>query len=98
MDPTKKVTASAAAPTACTYAGTAPRAKQEAPTMNSQAIAELRRTGSTSTLRPSACACQHAALRAACQHAKAYGLRLSATLRLRLAFSQSSRTVTASSV
>ena len=48
MDPTKKVMASAAAPTACTY-GIAPRAKQEAPSMNSQAMAELRRAGSTRT-------------------------------------------------
>ena len=50
MDPMKKVMVSAAAPTACTYAGIAPRAKQEAPSMNSQAMAELRRAGSTRTL------------------------------------------------
>ena len=54
MDPTKKVMPSAAALTACTYAGIAPRAKQEAPSMNSQAMAELRRAGSTRTLKPGA--------------------------------------------
>ena len=46
IDPTKKVMASASAPTARTYAGIAPRAKQDAPTMNSQAMAEFRRAGS----------------------------------------------------
>src|SRR5215212_4953671 len=50
MDPTKNVMASAAAPTACTYAGIAPRAKQDAPSMKSQAIAEFRRAGSARKL------------------------------------------------
>src|SRR5215217_5161847 len=50
IDPTKKVMASAFAPTACTYAGIAPRAKQEAPTMNSEAMVEFRRAGSARTL------------------------------------------------
>ena len=50
IDPTKKVMASAFAPTACTYAGIAPRAKQDAPSMKSQAIAEFRRAGSARML------------------------------------------------
>jgi hypothetical protein len=37
-------------PTARTYAGMVPRAKQEAPTTKSQAMAEFRRTGSARTL------------------------------------------------
>ena len=44
--PTKKVMASAFAPTACTYAGIVPRAKQDAPTTKNQAMAEFRRAGS----------------------------------------------------
>jgi len=50
IDPTKKVMASAAAPTACTYAGIVPRAKQDAPSMKSQAIAKFRRAGSVRML------------------------------------------------
>jgi hypothetical protein len=42
--------ASATAPTARTYSGIAPRAKQDAPSMKSQAIAEFRRVGSTRML------------------------------------------------
>src|SRR5215208_1924168 len=67
IDPTKKVMASAFAPTACTYAGIAPRAKQDAPSMNSEAMAEFRRAGSARTLtqRP-----EHAE----CVRGAAYGL------------------------
>ena len=56
MDPTKKVMASADAPTACTYAGIVPRAKQDAPSMKSQAMVEFRRAGSARMLaqRPNA--------------------------------------------
>src|SRR5215210_6978949 len=50
IDPAKNVMASAAAPTARTYAGIVPRAKQDAPSMNSQAMAELRRAGSARML------------------------------------------------
>src|SRR5215218_9227580 len=42
--------ASAAAPTACMYAGIAPRAKQDAPSMKSEAMAVFRRAGSARTL------------------------------------------------
>jgi hypothetical protein len=45
MEPTKNVMASADAPTARTYAGIVPRAKQDAPSMKSQAIVEFRRAG-----------------------------------------------------
>jgi hypothetical protein len=54
IDPTKKVVASAAAPTASTYAGIVPRAKQDAPSTKSQAKAEFRRAGSARTLTPGA--------------------------------------------
>ena len=59
--------ASAFAPTACTYAGIAPRAKQDAPSMNSEAMAEFRRAGFARTLtqRP-----EHAE----CVRGAAYGL------------------------
>jgi hypothetical protein len=50
IDLTKKVMASAAAPTASTYAGSVPRAKQDAPSTKSQAMAEFRRAGSARTL------------------------------------------------
>src|SRR5215208_6692052 len=50
IDPTKNVMASADAPTARTYAGIAPRAKQDAPSMNSEAMAVFRRAGSARTL------------------------------------------------
>jgi hypothetical protein len=50
IDPTKNVMASAFAPTACTYAGIAPRAKQDAPSMNGEAMAVFRRAGSARTL------------------------------------------------
>src|SRR5215213_1318512 len=50
MEPTKKVMASASAPTARTYAGIVPKAKQDAPSMKSQAMAEFRRAGSVRTL------------------------------------------------
>jgi hypothetical protein len=47
IEPTKYVTASAKPPTAFTYAGTDPSTKPDEPSMNSQAIAALRRTGLT---------------------------------------------------
>src|SRR5215213_4453870 len=50
IDPTKKVMASAFAPTARTYAGIVPRAKQDAPSTKSQATAEFRRAGSARML------------------------------------------------
>ena len=50
IDPTKKVVASTTPPTARTYAGMVPMAKQDAPTKKSRTIAEFRRTGSARTL------------------------------------------------
>src|SRR5215212_1815009 len=54
IDPTKKVMASAFAPTARTYAGIVPRAKQDRRSMNSQAMALFRRAGSARTLTQNA--------------------------------------------
>ena len=47
---------------------------------------ERRRRTPSDMLRPSASACQHARLRHACQHARAYGPRLSARFALRARF------------
>lgn len=55
-EPTKNVTASATVPTALTYQGTVPMAKQAAPTMNRPATAAFRTQGASRIVRGSAAA------------------------------------------